>query len=98
MTYMYSISCLASLVAVLVAIVFQIDIHSLLRRSKVTLINCIIALEHRHGFMPGDLHGRERIHTSPPQIRGSYMPQVMKHEISEPYIPTHLGQAHIPHP
>jgi hypothetical protein len=58
-----------------------IGVHPELCRLQVLLINRIIPLEHRHGFIPGDLHRRQSIHSCTPQICRSGVAEIMKDSI-----------------
>jgi hypothetical protein len=53
-------------------------VHAALRQLQVMLIDRIIALEHRHGFMPGDLHRYQGVPASTPQVGRRGVPEVMK--------------------
>src|SRR5262249_26842856 len=60
------------------------SVHLTLRGLQVVFVNRIVALEHRHRFVPGDLHGRERIDTRSAKICRGCVAQVVKDDIGQP--------------
>jgi hypothetical protein len=67
----------------------HIGVHLVLGRLQVVLINGVIAREHCYGLMPGNLHRRQGIHTSTPQIGRGGMVEVMKDGIRSVHLLAH---------
>jgi hypothetical protein len=51
---------------------------------EVILVNRIVMPEHRHSFIPGDLHRREGVDASPPEVRGRRVAQIVRDSLSRP--------------
>jgi hypothetical protein len=54
-----------------------------LRDCQVIFVDRIVSLEHCHRFMPGDLHGRESIHTGTSEGCGGGVAMIVEHDIDE---------------
>ena len=55
---------------------------------QVSVVNRVIALEDRHGFVPGDRHNAEVVHARTSHVGHERMAEVMKYRVSDIRRPT----------
>jgi len=55
---------------------------------QILVVDRVVPLERRHGFVPGDRHAAEVIDARPPHSRHKRMPQVVKNQIGDASLPT----------
>jgi hypothetical protein len=58
----------------------------MLRCRQVILIDCVIALKHRHRLMACDLHGCQGVHPCSPKVRCGGVARVVKNQIGQSHL------------